>query len=258
MTLQDMVKLGRATGLADNMVRRLEKYASDFMATKPTATVLRGAVQNLTDKTFQAIRDRVYDRTKFAARIGMEIHWAELQRIFLQWGDVLNPPKPQPAQLDASTCTGAQVLEKKAVPFWGDSDVACQVVEKTLELLSAYTKAIGKADFDAAYRMTGSGLQARMPKKRFISIHEQAAKLYQGSALEFHIDSFVVVYADRIAAEQSNSDKTWPKATPQGVRRARLIGFWIRDRAAQTGCWGGFWITEESSKYRIDDFNFYE
>jgi len=124
-------------------------------------------------------------------------------------------------------------------------------------LVRHYTEAIGRSDFHTAYTLTASGLRAWMSLKRFVTAHDQAARAYGGQALEYHINSFQFIFADEAARKKSKAAEGWPKSTPKEERRSCLIGFWIRDRPAQTGCWGGFLISEEDSEYRIANFTFY-
>jgi hypothetical protein len=97
-----------------------------------------------------------------------------------------------------------------------------------------------------------------MPYKEFAGEHERAAQEYGGSALEFLMDRIAYVYSDEAARRKSNtSAEGWPKNTVKEARRGRVIGFWIRDRAAETGCGGALWIAEESNEYRIAKFDFW-
>jgi len=255
-TLQDIIALGRATDLPD-MVLPLEQHVIDLQKKKPTFKLLRETVKPLTDRAYIAIEKKVYDFASFAAWPGMEKHLAEFKRVFLQWSNIVYPPEPQPAELDASKFVGAEAVENKTVPYWGNPANVRNIVEKTLELLRRYTSAIAKGDFDAAYAMTAGGLQAWMTKKRFVTEHEQAAKRYGGPAVEYRVDNFQFVYADDSARQKSKSDEGWPKSTPKEERRSCVIGFWIRDRKAETGCWGGFLFSEENGEYRIAKFTFY-
>jgi hypothetical protein len=87
---------------------------------------------------------------------------------------------------------------------------------------------------------------------------ERAAQDYGGPAVEFLIQRFNSVLADDAVRKQSNtSAEGWPKGTPKENRRAAVGGFWIRDRAARTGCGGSLWVAEENAAYRIAKFNFW-
>ncbi len=181
----------------------------------------------------------------------------EYYRVLNVLGAALNPPKPQPAKMDISGFAGAKNVETKTTEYAGDPNGVRPVVERSLELVKNYSEAVGRGDFEAAYRLTGAGLQEWMTFKKFVGAHEKAAKEYGGPALEFHVDGFRFVLADDAARNKSNADEGWPKTTPKEVRRSRLVGFWIRDKAAETGCWGSFYITEEDKEYRVAKFEFF-
>jgi hypothetical protein len=143
------------------------------------------------------------------------------------------------------------------VPYFGEVGRVQEIVEKTIDLVQRYSRLVGDGDFDAAYRLTASGLQAGMSKERFMAQHEQAAKRYHGPALDYLIDRFQFIYADEVARQKSKADEGWPKATPKEERCSCVTGFWIRDRSNRTGCDGGFLISEERAEYRIAHFTFY-
>src|SRR5262249_38295749 len=78
----------------------------------------------------------------------------------------------------------------------GDPGGVRPVVENSIALVRRYAKLIGTGDFNGAYELTDSGLQAWMNLKKFEGEHERAAREYGGSALEFLLDQFAYVYAD--------------------------------------------------------------
>ena len=181
---------------------------------------------------------------------------SEYYRVLNVLGTALNPPKPKPAKMDISGFAGAKNVETKTTEYEGDPNGVRLVVERSLELVKNYSEAVGRGDFEAAHRLTGAGLQEWMTFKKFLGAHEKAATEYGGPALEFHVDSFLIVLADD-TARKSAAVGDWPKTTLKEVRRSKLIGFWIRDKAAQTGCWGSFYITEENKEYRVAKFEFF-
>lgn len=181
----------------------------------------------------------------------------EYYRILNVLGAALNPPKPKPAKMDISEFAGAKNVETKTTEYAGDPNGVRPIVERSLELVKNYSEAIGRGDFERAYALTGFGLRDWMTFKKFVGAHERAANEYGGPALEFHIDGFLSVLADDAACKKSTADEGWPKTTPKEVRRSRLVGFWIRDKAGQTGCWGSFYITEENKEYRVAKFEFF-
>ena len=180
----------------------------------------------------------------------------EYYRVLNVLGAALNPPKPKPAKMDISEFAGAKNVETKASEYAGDPNGVRPIVERSLELVNNYSEAIGRGDFERAYALTGGGLRDWMTFKKFVNAHEKAAKEYDGPALEFHVDGFLFVLADD-AARKSAAIGDWPKTTLKEVRRSKLIGFWIRDKAARTGCWGSFYITEEDKEYRVAKFEFF-
>jgi hypothetical protein len=159
--------------------------------------------------------------------------------------------------MDISEFVGAKNIETKTTEYAGDPMGVRPVVERSLELVKNYSEAIGRGDFESAYRLTGAGLQNWMTFKQFVSAHEKAEREFGGPALQFDVDSFQFVWADDAARRKSTAAEGWPKTTLKEVRRSKLIGFWIRDKADQTGCWGAFWITEEDKEYRIAKFEFF-
>jgi hypothetical protein len=181
----------------------------------------------------------------------------EYYRVLNILGAAINPPEPKSTMMDISEFAGAKNVETKTTEYAGDSNGVRQVVERSLELVKNYSEAIGRGDFEAAYRLTGAGLQDWMTLKRFIGAHEKAAREFDGPALQFNVEAFQFVLADDTARKKSTAEEGWPKKTTKEARRSRLLGFWIRDKAANTGCGGAFWITEENNDYRIAKFEFF-
>src|SRR5687767_15244178 len=98
--------------------------------------------------------------------------------------------------------------------------------------------------------MTDGGLREMMSFKQFVKIHQDAQRQFGGPALEFQIERFAFVLADQSARQQSKTSREgWAKGTAKDSRRCRLIGFWVRDREAQSGGRGSLWISEENGQY---------
>jgi hypothetical protein len=93
----------------------------------------------------------------------------------------------------------------------------------------------------------------------FLEVHRRAERRHGGPALEFLIERLAYVLTDAEARRRSRTVKEgWPRDTAQQDRRGRLLGFWIRDAAAQAGCRGAIWFAEEGGEYRVERFEFYD
>jgi hypothetical protein len=172
--------------------------------------------------------------------------------------NVIYPPEPKLPEMDITGFAGSEHVKDKKVTYNGEAIGVRSIVESSVVLVRRYSEALGSGDFEAAYALTDSGLRAWMSLPRFIGDHERAAEEFYGPALEFHIGRVNYVYADETARKKSNtSEEGWPKGTVKENRRAWVSGFWIRDRAAKTGCGGTLWIAEEAGEYRIAKFNFW-
>ena len=171
---------------------------------------------------------------------------------------VLYPIDPLAAEIDISDFAGAEHVEYKFVMPRGDPAGARLVVERTIDLVCRYAELIGRGDFRSAYGMTDPALRERMDLDSFIAIHCDGEKEFGGPALEFVIERFAYVLTDDAARRQSNTSKEgWLKGTSKPDRRARVIGFWVRNAAQRSGCRGSIWITEHDAEYRVANFNFY-
>ena len=236
--------------------RRLEQFYSEFHTQKPTFKLLRKAFKDACDEAYVGIREYVLNPS-LDPRAGMEDKAVEFHRVFGALNNVIYPLEPRPAEMNATNFAGSDHVECKMVPYIGSADHVRLIFERSVGLVRLYTDAIGRGDFHSAYTLTASGLRAWMSLKRFVTAHEQATRRYGGPALEFHIKNFQFVLADEGARKKSKADEGWAKSTPKEERRSCLIGFWVRDRSAQTGCWGGFLLSEENGEYRIAKFTFY-
>jgi hypothetical protein len=158
--------------------------------------------------------------------------------------------------IDISGFAGSERVQHRRVTCRGDAAEFRAIVERTIAFVKQYSDTVGSGDLAAAYALTDSSLQKRMKFERFKAEHEDAEKRYHGPALEYQIERFVYVLADD-AARQDKKDKGWDKRVPREERRARLLGFWVRNREKNTGCRGRLWITEENGEYRVAEFDFY-
>jgi hypothetical protein len=160
--------------------------------------------------------------------------------------------------INISPFAGSDSVKEKVAGFEGDPARVREVVERSIAFVQHYTRLVGSGDFAAAYALTEAGLRAAMSFKKFVGEHESASAEYGGPALEFRIGEVAYVLADERARRKSNtSAEGWFKGTAKEARRSRVIGFWIRDRSAQTGCGGGLWIAAEDNDYRIAKFDFW-
>jgi hypothetical protein len=254
--LTDVIALGHNVGLPD-VVRPLEPFDAELRAPEPTVKGLRGRLDPLIQTAYIAIRAHVLEDDLFNPRPGMEKNAAEMKRAFGAMTDALYPLEPQMPEMDISGFAGSEHVKEKTIGFEGDPSGVKPVVERSIELIRRYSQVLGSGDFEAAYALTDSGLREWMSYKRFVGEHEKAARRYGGPALEFHIDRFNYVYADDTARKKSNTSvEGWPKGTPKENRRGAVGGFWVRDRATQSGCGGTLWIAEEEGEYRIAGFSF--
>ena len=157
-----------------------------------------------------------------------------------------------------SAFPGTECVKEKIVGFKGSAAAVPEVVQRSIDVVQRYSRLLGSGDFEAAYALTDAGLRAAMPFKKFVGEHERAAQEYGGPALEFRINEIAYVLSDDAARKKSNTTaEGWFKATAKEARRGRVLGFWIRDRSAQTGCGGALWIAAESEDYRIAKFDFW-
>lgn len=251
-TLREAVDFTRKVG-AKEEAAVLEEFHKRFQTEKPTLKLLRGIVQDAMNQACLKIESVLLDECR-DPRPGMELLVEEHERIWVAYPDLTYP---KPPETDISEFAGSKHVQEKMVRYHGDLAGVRPIVERSIDFVRRYSRIIGSGDFKAAYALTDSGLRAWMSYKRFVGDHERAARLYRGSALEFHIYRVNYVLADDAARKKSNTSvEGWPKGTAKETRRGAIGGFWIRDRAAQTGCDGTLWIAEENNDYRIAKFNF--
>lgn len=254
--LRDAADLAKQLGLEKDAAA-FGDFHTRFQTEKPTLKALRCSVEPVRNKFAIRMQETLYDDTREPRR-GMESLVEQYERISVALLDVIYPLEPKSPEMDISGFAGSEHVKEKMVTFEGDSNAVRRIVEASLILVRRYSQVLGSGDFDAAYAMTDSGLRAWMSLQRFIGDHERAAREFHGPALEFHIDRFNYVYADDAARKKSNTSvEGWPKGTPKANRRGAVGGFWIRDRAAQTGCGGTLLIAEEGGEYRIAKFTFW-
>ena len=253
--LDEYSKFFTEFGDANSNIPRFNEFSRRFREEKITKELIRELVN---------FRDGVHNQVtmEFLAHHHLpgkdDAHTQkEYYRVLNALGSAFHPPKPRPPKLDISKFAGAKNIKIKTTEYAGDPSGVRPIVEQSLELIQNYSEAVGRGDFEAAYRLTGAGLRDWMTLKRFVSAHEKATREYGGPALQFNVERFQFVLADVEARKKSTAEEGWPKTTSKDVRRSRLIGFWIRDKAAKTGCCGAFWITEEENNYRVAKFEFF-
>jgi hypothetical protein len=252
--LSDVKDFARKVGLpADAAV--FDEFHRRFQTEKPTLKALRRDLEPVRNRFAIKMKGTLYDDRR-DPQAGMESLVEQYERISVALLDVIYPPEPKSPEMDITGFAGSEHVKDKMVMYEGDSSGVRSIVESSIVLVRRYSGILGSGDFAAAYALTDSGLRAWMSLQRFIGDHERAAREFQGPALEFHIGRFNYVYADNAARKKSNtSAEGWPKGTPKENRRGAVSGFWIRNRAAQTGCGGSLWIAEEAGEYRIAKFD---
>jgi hypothetical protein len=233
----------------------LEQVCNRLEQEKITLKAASGVAAEEMNQTGIALRGILYDDQR-NARPGMELLVREHERIWIDFLRAIYPPEF--AEKDITGFSGSEAVESKMVRYKGDPAGVQRIVERSISIIRDYSRAVGSGDFIAAYALTDRGLRGWMTYKRFVGDHERAAQDYGGPALEFLIQGFHSILADDKVRRHSNtSAEGWPKGTVKENRRAGIGGFWIRDRAARTGCGGTLWIAEENDAYRIAKFNFW-
>ena len=230
----------------DVILKRLETE-------KLTFKELRGPGYDVMNRIGGRLNKILFDEFR-TVRPGMDAHVEEVGRIWPTFIKVLYPPAFE--DMDISGWPACEALKEKTVGYRGDPQKVRPVVERSIEVIQRYSACVGHGDFDAAYQLTAAGLRAWMTPKRFMTEHEQAGKTYGGLPKDYLIYRLVFVYSDDAARKKSTADEGWPKTTPKEERRSCVSGFWICNRAAQTGCAGSFLISEEEGEYRIAKFDF--
>jgi hypothetical protein len=234
-----------------------DEFHRQFQTEKPTLKALRRDLEPARNRFAIKMKGTLYDDRR-DPRAGMESLVEQYERISVALLDVIYPPEPKSPELDITGFAGSEQVKDKMVKYEGDSSGVRSIIESSIILVRRYAHVLGLGDFEAAYALTDSGLRGWMTYKRFVGDHERAAREYHGPALEFLINRFTYVYADAVARKKSNTSlEGWPKGTQKENRRGSVSGFWIRDRAAQTGCGGSLWIAEEEGEYRIAKSDFW-
>ena len=263
MSTPDYDKLRKILQDAADLTRRLattrhaaplEAICKRLETEKLTFKELRGPVADVMDRVGFQLNRILFDEAR-NVRPGMKPHVEEVGRIWPGFIKVLYPPPFE--DIDISGYTSGEAVKEKIAGYRGDPQKVRPVVERSIEVIQRYSACIGRGDFNAAYQLTAAGLRAWMNSKRFVTEHEQAAKTYGGLPLNYLIYRFQFVYSDDAARRKSAADEGWPKTTAKEERRSCVTGFWICNRTAQTGCAGGFLISEEQGEYRIAKFTFY-
>lgn len=234
-----------------------DEFHRRFQTEKPTLKALRNDVEPARNEFSIRIREVLLDGHR-KPRPGMESLAEEYFRISNALLLLAYPPESRMPELDISSFAGAQHVEEKTVRYSGEPAGVRSIVEQSIELVRRYSSAVASVDFQTAYAITDAGLRAWMSYQRFVTEHKKAEQIYGGPCVAFRIGSFVYVLPDATSRTKSNKvDDRWPKATAKEARRSAVNGFWIRDRAAQTGCGGTLWVAEERGEYRIAKFDFW-
>jgi hypothetical protein len=254
--LKEAADVAQHIGL-ETYASKLVRFHKRFQTEAPSYKSLRDDVEPVRNELEIRARELLLDEWR-KPRPGMEKSVRDYNAAAKAMCDLIYPPEPQSPEMNIAKFAGAKYVEEKMVRYEGDKAGVRPVVEQTIALVRDYAKAVGSGDFEAAYEMTDSGLRAWMNFKRFVGEHERGAKEWGGPPLEYHIERLVYVYTDADARKKSDTRlEGWPKKTPKENRRAQVVGFWIRDRKAQTGCGGSLWVAEEGGKYRVAKFDFY-
>jgi hypothetical protein len=234
----------------------LENFIHRFQEERLTNSMVSDLVR-LKDEIYIQTREQIWGGRRLPGpQETEEKTTAEFERVFGMLGEALYPSEPEWPRLDVGGFAGSAFLKTKEAAYQGNPEGVRAVVEHGIAIVRRHTEAVGRGDFKAAYEDTGADLKAWMNLKRFETAHREASSRYGGPPMEFQIDGFQFVLADGQARKKSKGDEGWPKTTPKETRRAKLWGFWIRD-TQNHGCYGSFWITEESDAYRIAKFDFW-
>jgi hypothetical protein len=167
--------------------------------------------------------------------------------------NVLFPIEPPPAELDISEFSGSENVTHKGVICRGDPSGAREVFERSIAFVQQYSQALVRNDIAAAYAIADNGLHVAMTFDEFTNLHQHGdGPRRRGPLIEFVLERVVYVLTDDEARQASNTAKEgWHKATAKENRRSRVIGFWYRDRKANTICRGALWLSEENLEYRL-------
>ena len=234
----------------------LEKLIRRFQEERLTKEMVSDLIR-LKDEIYIQTREQIWGGRRLPGPHETEEKTtAEFDRVFGIVGEALYPSEPEWPRLDLSGVLGSEFLKTKDTAYQGAPQGVRSIAEHSLAIVRRHTEAVGRGDFQTAYETTGVDLRAWMSLKRFETVHRDASGKYGGPPIEFRIDGFGFVLADDQARKKSKGDEGWPKTTPKETRRAILSGFWIRD-AQNHGCYGSFWITEESDEYRVAKFDFW-
>ncbi len=183
----------------------------------------------------------------------------ELDRVIILLRDALDPeppPAPEPPRLDTSAFAGGELVQEKSAPYSGDPAVARVIFEQSVALVRRHTEALGRGDFATAYGDLSAKLKEMMSLKRFESVHAEASARYSGPPSAFGIESMTLLLADGQSRKKTTHAQGWPKDSEKETRRVKVIGFWYR-KEQRYGCYGTFWITEETGGYQIAKFSFW-
>jgi hypothetical protein len=252
--LREAIELARRLDVTEE-VTVLERFSDRCKNEEPTFELLRGEVDEAMVQAAARISECIEDDMGDPLP-DKEEFVDERDRIWADFLRLLYPPEW--SEMDVSAFRGAEHLGERNVSYKGDPSGVRPIVEGSIAFVRQYSELIGRGDFEAAYRLTDVGLKASRSEQKFVSEHESAAKKYGGPALEFTLRQFAYVYVDPTVRMTSNTSKEgWPKLTAKENRCCRVIGFWIRNRAAQTGCAGSLWLSEVDAGYRVAKFDFY-
>jgi hypothetical protein len=256
IALREAADFAQKAGLKGD-ASAFEEFYKRFQTEKPTLKELRRSVEPVRNEFAIRISEALYDDRR-SPRSGMESLVKQYERLSVALLDVMYPREPKSPEMDITGIAGSEHVKDKMVTFEGDASGVGSIVKSSVVLVRRYFEVLGSGDFATAYALTDSGLRGWMSLQRFVGEHERAARKFNGPALEFQIGRFNYIYADEAARKKSNtSAEGWVKGTAKENRRGAVSGFWIRDRAAQTGCGGTLWIAEEMGDYRIAKFDYW-
>lgn len=251
--LRDAADFTRRVGAAKES-EALASLCERFRTEKLTYKLLRGILDGAANQAALKIRELILDERR-SPRPGMKSLVEEHERIWTSLLKLAYPPEW--AEMDIAGFAGSEHVKDRKASYKGDPNGVRPVVESSIALVRRYSRLIGTGDFKGAYELTDSGLRTWMNLKKFEGEHERAAQEYSGVTLQYILNQFAYVYADEASRKKSSSEEGWPKLTAKENRRARVLGFWVRDRVAKKGCGGALWIAEENKVYRIAKFDFW-
>jgi hypothetical protein len=238
-------------------VQKLVQFHQLLQTEKPTLKLLQGSVKNAADESYHGLRPFAFADGYRDPWPGKERLAEEFNDVYCNFNHVIYPPRFIEKQMPTTGFAGSDAVESKTVRYMGGPTNVQAIFERSVELVKRYTQHVIAGDLETAYALTSPELQAWMSFKRYTGDHARASRQFGGEPVEFLFEGFGWIFPDDEARNNAEVGRIiWPRAVPKPIRRATAYGFWVRDRAANTGCHGQLWITENDGAYRIAQFSF--